>query len=69
MAKPEQILASLEKLYVRRSGLDKQIVELEKKLVTESKAVKPASPKGVRAKGAKALVKAKTTRKPRTPKV
>lgn len=48
MAKPEQIIVSLEKLRLRRSDLDKQIAETEKKLITEIKTalnpVKSAKP-------------------------
>jgi hypothetical protein len=45
MAKPEQLIISLEKLRLRRSALDKQIAEAEKKLVTEIKtALKPVKP-------------------------
>jgi hypothetical protein len=43
MAKVDQLLSSLQKLYVKRSAVDKQIVEAEKKLAVEAKAVKPAA--------------------------
>jgi hypothetical protein len=52
MAKPEQLIISLEKLRLRRSELDKQITEAEKKLVAEIKTalkpVKAAKPPAVR---------------------
>ena len=48
----EKIVATLEKLYSNRAELDKQILEAEKKLLTEAKtcckpvaAVKPAGKK------------------------
>jgi hypothetical protein len=63
MAKPEQILASLEKLYEKRSALDKKILETEKKLLSEAKPVAVA-PKGAK----KAASQEKPTRKPRTSK-
>jgi hypothetical protein len=45
MAKVEQIVSALEKLYSKRSALDKQIVDAEKKLLAEAKvAAKPAAP-------------------------
>ena len=44
MAKIDQMVSSLQKLYVKRSSLDKQILDAEKKLVAEAKvAAKPAS--------------------------
>ena len=45
MAKVDQMVLSLQKLYSKRSALDKQIVDAEKKLATEAKvAAKPAAP-------------------------
>ena len=45
MGKADQILTSLQSLYVKRSALDKQILDAEKKFVAEAKvAVKPAAP-------------------------
>ena len=38
MAKANQTLTSLQKLYEKRSALDKQIIAAEKKLVSEAKA-------------------------------
>jgi len=38
MAKASQTLTSLQKLYEKRSALDKQIITAEKKLVSEAKA-------------------------------
>jgi hypothetical protein len=64
MAKPEQIVASLEKLYAKRTALDKQIAGKEKELLVEAKnAIKPAK---LAVKKAPAK---KPGRKPRTPKV
>lgn len=39
MAKVDQIVSGLQKLYSKRSVLDKQIVEAEKKLTAEVNAV------------------------------
>jgi len=45
MGKIDQMISSLQKLYSKRSTLDKQIVDAEKKLVAEAKAAaKPAAP-------------------------
>ena len=45
MAKVDQMVTSLQKLYNKRSALDKQIVDAEKKLAAEAKVVaKPAAP-------------------------
>ena len=45
MGKVDQIVTALQKLYSKRSALDKQIVEAEKKLTAEVKAAaKPAAP-------------------------
>jgi len=45
MAKVDQMVSALQKLYTKRSALDKQIVDAEKKLAAEAKvAVKPAAP-------------------------
>ena len=45
MAKVDLIVSSLQKLYSKRSALDKQIADAEKKLVAEAKvAAKPALP-------------------------
>ena len=44
MAKVDQVVSSLQKLYSKRNALDKQIIAAEKKLVAETKAVtKPAA--------------------------
>ena len=41
MAKVDQVVTSLQKLYAKRSALDKQIVTAEKKLMSEAtKSVK-----------------------------
>jgi hypothetical protein len=46
MAKVDQLVSSLQKLYTKRSSLDKQIVDGEKKLAAEAKAsAKPAPAK------------------------
>ena len=45
MAKVDQLVSSLQKLYSKRGALDKQIVDAEKKLASEAKiAAKPAAP-------------------------
>jgi len=45
MAKVDQIAVTLQKLHSKRSALDKQIADTEKKLVAEAKvAAKPAAP-------------------------
>ena len=44
MAKIDQMVASLQKLYAKRGALDKQIISAEKKLAVEAKAAaKPAA--------------------------
>ena len=44
MAKVDQIVSSLQKLYSKRSSLDKLIVDAEKKLAAEAKvAAKPVA--------------------------
>ena len=44
MGKVDQLVSSLQKLYAKRSALDKQIAEAEKKLTVEAKSVaKPAA--------------------------
>jgi hypothetical protein len=51
MAKVDQLVSSLQKLYAKRSSLDKQIVDGEKKLATEAKAsAKPAVEKPAKAR-------------------
>jgi hypothetical protein len=67
MAKSEQILVNLEKLYEKRNVLDKQILETEKRLLSEVKSAKPASaaPRGSKKAGA---AMEKPARKPRAPK-
>ena len=45
MAKVDQMVSSLQKLYLKRSALDKLIVDAEKKLAAEAKvSAKPAAP-------------------------
>jgi hypothetical protein len=45
MAKIDQMVLSLQKLYAKRGALDKQIIDAEKKLTAEAKAgAKPAAP-------------------------
>ena len=45
MAKVDQMVIGLQKLYAKRSALDKQIIDAEKKLAAEAKvAAKPAAP-------------------------
>jgi len=58
MAKPSQILGSLKKLYDKRASLDKQIFEIEKKLIAEAE-------KPVKAEPAKKPVKKPAAGKPR----
>ena len=55
MAKMDQIVGTLQKLYGKRNVLDKQIANAEKKLIAEAKvAAKPAAPaKKPAAKGKK----------------
>ena len=61
MAKADQIVTSLGKLYAKRSTLDKQILDAEKKLAAEVKAApKPAA----RAKKPAAKAGAKKPAKP-----
>jgi hypothetical protein len=68
MAKLEQVVSSLQKLYAQRSLLDKQIIAAEKKFVTEAKAAikattskapakKPAAKKPAPKPAAKPLLK------------
>ena len=67
MAKVDSMLSALEKLYLKRSALDKQIVASEKKLVAEAKvASKPAGPVK---KPAKAGAKKPAAKKPAAPKL
>ena len=77
MAKVDQIVSSLQKLYSKRSSLDKLIIDAEKKLAAEAKvtAKPPARAKKAGAKaGAKKAVKAgaktgaKKAAKPAAPK-
>ena len=45
MAKLDQLVSSLQKLYTKRGALDKQIADAEKKLAVEAKAAaKSAAP-------------------------
>ena len=64
MAKVEQIVSSLQKLYVKRGALDKQIVDVEKKLVAETKkaSAKPAATK--KPAGKKSAAKKSAAKKP-----
>ena len=63
MAKVDQMVSSLQKLYSKRSTLDKQIVDAEKKLATEAKvAAKPAPAKKPAAK--KPAAKKSAAKKP-----
>lgn len=66
MATVKQVIASLEKLYAKRSALDEKIIEVEKKLLPQTTAESmPAAP----VKKAPATVKkAAITRKTRTRK-
>ena len=64
MAKVDQMVSGLQKLYAKRSALDKQIVDAEKKLAAEAKvAAKPAAAKKPAKKPAK-----KKAKKPAAPK-
>ena len=46
MAKIDQMVSALQKLYLKRNAIDKQILDSEKKLVAEAKiAAKPVSVK------------------------
>ena len=63
MAKIEQIVSALQSLYSKRSALDKQIIDAEKKLVAEAKiAAKPAAP------AKKPAAKKPAAKKPAAPK-
>jgi hypothetical protein len=67
MAKVDQLVSSLQKLQSKRSALDKQIAEAEKKLVVEVKAAaKPAASAGKPA--AKKPAAKRAARKPTAPK-
>jgi hypothetical protein len=67
MAKIDQIAASLEKLYVKRDAVRKQIVTAEKKLISEAKAL--AKPTAAKKPGKKAPAKkAAAPRRPRATK-
>ena len=64
MAKVDQIVSSLQKLYAKRGALDKQIVDAEKKLATEVKsAAKPVAKKTPAKKNAAKKPAAKTAAK------
>ena len=67
MAKASQILNSLKKMYGKRAALDKQIIDAEKKLVSEAeKPVKPVKAKAIKKlAGGKPAVKKPVTGKPR----
>ena len=67
MAKLDQITASLQKLYEKRGALDKQIIDAEKKLAAEVKALKAAIP-AEKSAGAKLAAKKPAARKPRAKK-
>jgi len=62
MPKIEKIVASLQKLYSKRDTVNKQILDAEKKLVSEAKAIKPAVSAG------RPAAKKPVTRKPRVRK-
>ena len=64
MAKVEQVLSSLQKLYVKRSALDKQIVDAEKKLVAEAKAVPKAAASAKKTVAKKTVAKKPAAKKP-----
>jgi hypothetical protein len=67
MAKVDQMVSSLQKLYSKRSTLDKQIVDAEKKLAVEAKAAaKPAAP--AKKPAAKKPAAKKPAAKPAAPK-
>jgi hypothetical protein len=64
MAISEKAIIGLEKLYEKRKVLDKQILEVEKKLVAGAKAEVKAAAKA----GPKKPAKPPAARKPRAPK-
>jgi sec-independent protein translocase protein TatB len=67
MAKVDQMVSALQKLYSKRSALDKQILDAEKKLAAEAKVVaKPAGP-AKKPAGKKPAAK-KSAAKPAAPK-
>jgi len=51
--KLEKILSDLQKLYVKRAALDKQIAATEQKLIAESKAASKATGQGAKKPAAK----------------
>ena len=67
MAKVDQMVTALQKLYSKRGALDKQIVDAEKKLAAEVKtAAKPAAP--AKKTAAKKPATKKAAAKPAAPK-
>ena len=67
MAKVDQMVTGLQKLYSKRGTLDKQIIDAEKKLATEVKtAAKPAAP--AKKAAAKKPAAKKPAAKPAAPK-
>ena len=77
MAKVDQVVSALQKLYSKRNALDKQIQDAEKKLVAEAKvsakavAKKPAAKKAAKKpakKAAKKPAKKPAAKKPAAPK-
>ena len=58
MAKIDQIVSNVQKLYAKRGALDKQIADAEKKLIAEAKAAaKPAPAKKAASKAKKPAAK------------
>lgn len=68
MAKIDQMVSALQKLYVKRNAIDKQIVNAERKLAAEAKvAAKPVKVKKLAAKAKKPA--ARKPAKPEAPKI
>ena len=63
MAKVDQTITSLQKLYTKRSALDKQIVTAEKKLVTEAKSATAPAATAKKSTAKKTAAKKKTASK------
>ena len=74
MAKVDQVVSALQKLYSKRNALDKQIQDAEKKLIAEAKgaaksaAKKPAAKKPAKKPAAKKPAKKPAAKKPAAPK-
>jgi len=63
MGKVDQLVSSLQKLYAKRGALDKQIINAEKKLAVEAKAVPKVAASAKKASGKKSAVKKSSAKK------